>query len=48
MEKYNWTPDEIDNMDFYKTLDLVFNEMEEREKKQKEAPTGYIDQFLGF
>lgn len=47
MEKYRWTPDEIDKMDFYNTLELVFNEMEQREKQQQ-APTGYIDQVLGI
>ena len=45
MEKFNWTTDEIDSMDFNKTVDILFNE--ENIKKHKEEPLQFIDQVFG-
>lgn len=36
MDKYNYSPNEIDRMDFFRTSDLVFKEVEE---------TVYADDF---
>ena len=36
MDKYNYSPNDIDQMDFFRTSDLVFNEVyENKEAKEK-------------
>lgn len=42
MDQYQWTTTEIDKQDFYKTVELVFEEFDGAE----EEPVYYIDQVL--
>lgn len=41
MERFNWTTSQIDEMDFFKTIEVLFDD---DLKKQKE-PLMYIDQI---
>lgn len=43
MEKYNWSTSEIDNMDFFKTVDIIFDDVE----ASSNEPTEFIDQVFG-
>lgn len=47
MEKYNWTPEEIDRQDFFKTLDLESGDWKKEIEAQRQDPIVYIDD-LGF
>jgi len=46
MEKYNWTPEQIDNLEITKIVDLEFGSWK-KEVKEKE-PLEYIDEIEGF
>ncbi|WP_446453336.1 hypothetical protein [Tuanshanicoccus yangjingiae] len=43
MERFNWTTDEIDRLDFNYTLDILMNELPDK----KEEPLQFIDQVFG-
>lgn len=41
MDRYNYSPNEIDGMDFFRTSDLIFSEMKDVEQEG----TVYADEF---
>lgn len=43
MERYKWTTDEIDQMAFHRTIDILSVDMEEPEKPELK----YIDEVFG-
>lgn len=43
MEKYKWSTTEIDNMDFFKTVDIIFDEVE----ASNSEPIEFIDHVFG-
>ena len=45
MEKYNWTPEEINHLMVVQTLDLEFGEWK---RKPKSEPLDAIDTIPGF
>lgn len=47
MEKYNWTPEQIDEMAFFRLLDLEAGDWKEEYKRNQEDPVVFIDE-LGF
>lgn len=47
MEKYNWSPSEIDEQDFWRTLDLETGEWKKKIEEHKQDPIVFIDD-LGF
>ena len=42
MEQHKWTTDEIDKLDFFKTLDILNTEMKDEKTELK-----YIDEVFG-
>ena len=42
MERFNWTTDQVDQMDFFQTTEILFNEEAEKDKKE---PLMFIDQI---
>lgn len=47
MEKYHWTVEEIDQQDFFQTLDLETGDWKKEVEEQEKDPIVFIDE-LGF